>query len=443
MPGRDAPVEQESGRWRSIPLDAAGVPGMMNRKPPLTMTRARFLLASILLPAMALGLTAHAEVIRIVGSDTLLILNQEWARTHMERNPGVTVEVTGGGSGRGIKALLAGEADIAASSRLMTDGEVAAFKERSGGREPWRLVVARDGIGISLHSSNPVTQLSVDQLAGIFTGDIRRWSEVGGPDREIAVHTRDIESGTCLWLRDHVMGGRPFADSARTVSTTAMMTAMVSRDPRSIGYGGIAYSPGAQIIRIAPGDGEEAIWPNERNVMSREYPLSRPLQFYLNSTTMSQATEDFLRFVLDVDGQEIVRRVGYYPLDPLDVATREETGTLLTPETMDGRGFRISAEFQRGPEVLVGEGANRMNVRVRFDEGDGRIADVDRVLLNLAGNLSVPVEPVRDAETGTIQSVDFVMDLSLIAEAELILEAADEGTPARYRVPLREFNRAP
>ncbi len=222
---------------------------------------------AVLLSMLVAVVAVIAEDVKIVGSDTLLILNQEWASDFMAANPEISVAVTGGGSGCGIKALIAGEADIAASSRSMTAEEVDQFKQAYNGREPWRLMVARDGLGIYLHSSNPVTSLTMEQLAGIFTGEIKEWKEVGGRDGQIAVITRDSESGTYGWVRENIMGGKKFPDDAVTVGSTSMVAATVARNRRAIGYGGVAYSPGANIIKLAKDSESQPIWPNSINVL--------------------------------------------------------------------------------------------------------------------------------------------------------------------------------
>ncbi len=400
-------------------------------------------LAVVLGALIASSGAALAEDVKIIGSDTLLILNQEWASDFMAANPGQQVEVIGGGSGNGIKALLAGETDIAASSREMTDEEIEQFKQKHNGREPWRLMVARDGLGIYLHSNNPVTSLTREQLTGIFTGEITDWSEVGGRDGEIAVVTRNPQSGTYGWVRKNIMGGKDFPANAVTVASTSMITSTVARNRRAIGYGGVAYSPGANIIKIAKDAKAQPMWPNSINVMTYDYPLSRPLLYYLNSLTMSEATEDFLRWVLSSRGQSVVERVGYYPLQQMDNQQAYADAIELTPETMAEHGFQITAVIG-SDDTLVQQGfSDKVNVLLTIEKPQSQADDrVENATLWIQNNVVAPLQPGRNPQTNAINSISFKLQVGLLSSTSIILEQPVAGGESKlFTIPIGTFNR--
>ena len=142
-----------------------------------------------------IGLGLAGKAITIKGSDTMVILGQRWAENYMQKNPGTVLQVTGGGSGTGISALINGTTDICEASRPMKEAEKTKLKERyfTLGVE---IPVAKDGVTIYLNETNPVDKLSVEQLKGIYTGQITNWKELGGPDAKIRLYGRENNSGT-------------------------------------------------------------------------------------------------------------------------------------------------------------------------------------------------------------------------------------------------------
>lgn len=250
-------------------------------------------------------------VIRVVGSDTMLVLNEAWAKSFQARRGGLRIEVEGGGSGKGIAALLSGETDLAASSREMTREEKALF-ERRFGSPPEELVVAADGLAIYVHRSNPLSYISLDEAAAIFEGRVRNWKEVGGRDRPIRLYIRNESSGTHAFFRDVVLKGRDYARSALRAETTPAIIEAVSRDASAVGHGGIAYARGAHILKIHAGDPRDAVYPGVSEVLSGHYPLSRPLRFYFSPGHRSDAVRAFALWTVSAEGQEVVEEVGYF-----------------------------------------------------------------------------------------------------------------------------------
>ncbi len=400
------------------------------------------LLGGISIVLFSLG-TAAAETISILGSDTLLILNQEWARAYMEKNPGIRVEVTGGGSGRGIKALLADQVDIAASSRAMSDAEIEDFIAMTGER-PWEVRVAMDGIGVYVHSSNPLTQLSVERLAEIFTGKITNWKELSGLDRTIVVYNRDVESGTREFISEYLLKGEPFALTSREVSTTGLMTSMVSRDRGGIGYGGIAYSPGTNLVKLIPDGAEQSVAPSAEAVRYGEYPLGRPLQFYLNRSTVSPRILAFVRWVLGREGQEIVRKVGYYPILPRDPSAEPAGGgVVITPENMSEHNLKVAVRFgaDREGDPLAEDG-EKIAIAVSFHPDGTAIREASSLGLRLGDDLKVPLMPERDPVSGLISEVRFIVRVPLISDVHLELQVPGSGVdPQNFLIPIRHWNR--
>lgn len=254
-----------------------------------------------------------AAELTIRGSDTMLVLNQELAGAFRRTNPGTTIEVIGGGSGLGIKALLEGKVELAACSRPLKPAEIEAFVERYGSL-PLEIPIAMDGVAIYVHNHNPLTYISRAQLKAVLTGEIRNWSALGGPDRAIVFYNRNSDSGTYEFVREHVLEGEAYDPKAITVTTTATVTSAVARTPGGVGYGGVAYADGAHILRVRASDDAEPVFPTLESVSTGEYPLSRPLYFYVNPRAWTDAVERFLLFVLGDDGQGVVDFVGFFPI---------------------------------------------------------------------------------------------------------------------------------
>jgi phosphate transport system substrate-binding protein len=276
-------------------------------------TRMRPALAALLLPLFVLGCAPKKPEDRRVsvkGSDTMVILGSKWAEIYMGAHPGRTIAVTGGGSGTGIAALINGTTDIAQSSRPMADKEKAGIQAATGAPVEEH-VVARDGVTVYVHPSNPVASLTMEQLAGIYTGAITNWKDLGGPDRPITLYGRENSSGTYVFFKEHVLGGKDFAPATQTLPGTAAVVNAVTRDENGIGYGGIAYGGGVRHVPVAKA-GAAPVEAKEETILDGSYPLSRPLYWYLTKRTPAAARE-FLDWVKSPEGQAHVKDVGYFP----------------------------------------------------------------------------------------------------------------------------------
>ncbi|HZI08951.1 MAG TPA: phosphate ABC transporter substrate-binding protein [Myxococcus sp.] len=254
---------------------------------------------------------AVGGALTIKGSDTMVILGQRWAEEFMRRDPSMRLQVTGGGSGTGIAALLNGTTEIAMSSRAIKPAEAQQVQARHK-TEARETAVARDGVTFYVHESNPVQALTVEQLRGIYLGDVKNWKEVGGPDAPIVIYSRENSSGTYVFVKDEVLGGEDFAAEALTLPGTAAVVNAVAKEKHGIGYGGAAYGKGIKELAVKAADGT-AVAPSAENIQTGKYPLSRDLFFYTRGAPEGTA-KAFIDFALSPEGQGIVTQVGYFPV---------------------------------------------------------------------------------------------------------------------------------
>ncbi|MFQ5406473.1 MAG: PstS family phosphate ABC transporter substrate-binding protein [Candidatus Micrarchaeia archaeon] len=252
--------------------------------------------------------------LKLKGSDTELQMFSALAEEFVKANSGVSVTVTGGGSGTGIAALLNGEVDMADSSRPMTDEEVSKARQR--GVEPLEFVVARDGLAVVVHKSNGVSSLSLQQLADLYTGKITNWNQLGGEDREITLYGRQSTSGTYVYFRNVVLKA-DYSSSMRNMEGTASIVDAVSSDKSGVGYVGLGYVTGAvSVVSL------EGFSPLDKSVVETgEYPLTRPLYQYVNSNSQNKALlKLFLEFEVSKQGQEVVEGTGFLSINSGDVS---------------------------------------------------------------------------------------------------------------------------
>jgi phosphate transport system substrate-binding protein len=263
------------------------------------------------------GSTGHQETLTIKGSDTMVILAQRWAEGFMAANPKATVQVSGGGSGTGVAALINGTTELANSSRPIKDRERGQIKVARGA-EVVEYKVAIDALAVYVSDRNPIETLRVDQVKQIFRGRITNWKELGGPDMPIVLYSRENNSGTYAYFKEHVLNDEDFAAEAQTLPGTAAVINAVARDVRGIGYGGIAYGEGVHPLTISAGDGP-AYAPTLENATQGRYPLARFLFIYTAGEPTGPGKR-YLEYVLSEPGQSVVEGAGYYPL-PRDAVT--------------------------------------------------------------------------------------------------------------------------
>ncbi len=268
------------------------------------------------------GSSAQKAVIQVKGSDTMVNLAQAWAEEYKKVNPAVEVEVSGGGSGVGIAALIRGTIDIADASRNMKPSEIEQAKKATG-KEPKEFIVGYDALGIYVHKDNPLNEISTEQIAEIYKegGTLTKWSQLGvqmpaGHDEIIRV-SRQSSSGTYEFLREHVLKNKDFNLGSRDMNGSKEVVELVASTPGAIGYSGMGYNePGkVKMLKVSMAPGQPAIEPSVANTLNKSYPIARSLQVY----TLGEPAGDVAKYVnwmMTDAGQKIVEQSGYVPLAP-------------------------------------------------------------------------------------------------------------------------------
>jgi phosphate transport system substrate-binding protein len=243
----------------------------------------------------------------IKGSTTVLPIAQKVAETFMKENPDVSISISGGGSGNGIKAIIDGTTDVADSSRFIKDKEIALAVQN--GVYPVPFAVAYDCIVPVVHPSNRVTNLSLDQLKGIYKGEIRNWKRVGGPDLEIVVISRDTSSGTYeVWEKKVMKKERVYPGALLQASNGAVAQA-VAKNKNAVGYIGLGYVNNSVKALTANG-----IKGSSQTTLNGTYPISRPLYMFTNRWPKEDVAK-FINYVIHPNkGQKLVSQIGYVPL---------------------------------------------------------------------------------------------------------------------------------
>lgn len=266
---------------------------------------------NVALMMMVVAGCKRRTLVTIKGSDTVLPVSQALAEAYLLRHKEPLLNVTGGGSGVGIAALLNGDTDIAMSSRPLKLSEWLKFDQK-------RYDLVEDTIGwdvlaICVHPSLPLDRLTREQIAAIYTGKVKNWKELGGPDLPVLPYSRESSSGTFEFFREHVLLGKDFAEGVRFIPATGMLVQSVSQTPGAIGYLGIAYvEPRVKVLRLGR-EGDTAYYlPARSRAELNRYPLARPLYYYYERSKVEKL-QPFLAFVHSPAGRAMVEEVGYVP----------------------------------------------------------------------------------------------------------------------------------
>ena len=272
------------------------------------MKNVLFALGALLLAVPLAG----QEKITVKGSDTMVILAQRWAEKYMAAHPDVTIQVTGGGSGTGISALINGTTDICNASRPMKPSERDKLKQRFGTRGV-EIKAAQDGLSVYVNVASPVQELTIEQIRKVYTGETTNWSELGGPNQRIIVYGRENNSGTYVYFKDNVLQGADYVASMQSMPGTAAVVNAVSKDKAGIGYGGAAYGKGIREIRVKAETSSPGYAPTAENIKTGLYPVTRFLYLYVRNKPTG-ALKQYIDWVLSDEGQSIVTEVGYFPI---------------------------------------------------------------------------------------------------------------------------------
>jgi phosphate transport system substrate-binding protein len=249
---------------------------------------------------------AQQEVI-ISGSTTVLPVMQKAGEAFMAANPDITLAISGGGSGNGIKALNEALCHIAMSSRDIKQSEVEQGKAK--GVNPFRTSVAVDALVPVVHPENPVKNLSVEQLRDIYAGKIANWKDLGGRDETIVVISRDSSSGTYETWLELIMQKEKVAPSALLQASNGAVAQAVAKNRKAIGYIGFGYLNSS--LKKLDVNGIEA---TPATALSHTWPIARELYVFTNGQP-SGAVKKLIDFLVDPQkGQKAVSEVGYIPL---------------------------------------------------------------------------------------------------------------------------------
>lgn len=264
-------------------------------------------------------------VIQNKGSDTMVNVAQVWAEEYRKVAPQVEVEVSGGGSGVGIAALIRGTIDIANSSRDIkpSEGEQA---QKNTGQPPKGFIVGFDALAVYVHKDNPLAETSFEQLTEIYSenGKVTRWSELGVKipgvsDDTIVRVSRQSSSGTYEFFREHALANKDFRLGSRDLNGSKEVVELVGSTLTAIGYSGMGYAtPGVKMLKVAKAKGEPAIAPTIEAVHDKSYPLARSLHLYTLGEPQA-AVKAYIDWILSDAGQKVVQDSGYVPV-PKDQA---------------------------------------------------------------------------------------------------------------------------
>ena len=259
-------------------------------------------------------------VIQNIGSDTMVNLAQAWAEEYAVAEPSVSVEVSGGGSGTGVAALINGTADIANCSRRMEAEEIAKVKAATG-QEPKLNIVGYDALAIFVHKENTLDEITIEQLAAVYNekGSVHSWTDLnvqapGCRDNEMILISRQSNSGTYHYFREAILGKKAdFKLGTLDLHGSKDVVELVSRTPCAIGYSGMGYATQqVKMLRVARKAGEQAFAPNVENTQKNAYPISRPLYLYTVGEP-KEAVKKYLDWIQTEAGQTIILATGYVP----------------------------------------------------------------------------------------------------------------------------------
>jgi phosphate transport system substrate-binding protein len=258
---------------------------------------------------------------KVTGSNTVTPLTTVWAEEFMKMNPKVNIAVSGPGSGVGIASLINGTTDIAQVSREMKAKEYEQATNQ--GVNPYEIQVAADALSVVVHPSNPVSELTIAQISAIYTNEITNWKEVGGIDAPIVAISRDTNSGTHVFFKEHVVQMKgldtenkelEYGQKVLFLPSTEGGVTEVAKNPNAIFYPGLGYLTGeSKPLAIKKTADDAGVLPSVATALDGTYPVARPLLYY-TSGEPAGVIKEFVDYCLSPDGQAKAIEVGYVPL---------------------------------------------------------------------------------------------------------------------------------
>ena len=256
---------------------------------------------------------------QIKGSDTIVNLVQVWAEKFNKINNSTNIGVTGGGTGTGFAALLNNTCDIAMASRQVEEIEINLAKQKNISYKEF--TVGLDGLAVVVNKDKPVNNLTMEQLRDIFMSKIKNWKEVGGEDKQIVLLSRESNSGTHMFFKEHVIrlnnpdSKDEFSPRALLMPSSQAIVDEIYQNSNALGYVGIGFiSNQIKALAVSEKDSNEFVFPTIENVMYRKYPISRPLYLYTNGEP-SGIVKEFIDYTLSEEGQKVVSETDFVPIN--------------------------------------------------------------------------------------------------------------------------------
>ncbi len=258
--------------------------------------------------ALSPMLAAAGSSLTIDGSTTVGPIAKAFAEYYMGLHADVNITVSESGSGNGAKSLINGVCDVADMSRFMKAKEITAAVEK--GVVPVPHVVAIDGIAMVVHPSNPIRELSTEQIRDIYLGEIANWRELGGPDIKIVVVSRDTNSGTYETFGNLVMKKEKMAESVEYLGSNGAIRQKVQSSRTAIGYVGLGFLD--RTLKVLTVDGVE---PTRLTVATGKYAIARPLYMFTDGyPKLGSHLHAFVTLHLTRKGQELIESIGFIPV---------------------------------------------------------------------------------------------------------------------------------
>ncbi len=281
--------------------------------------------------ATALGAApAKKKMIQIKGSDTLVNLVQILAEEFMAKTPGTALAVMGGGSGTGITGLINQTCDLANSSREWKPKEIDQAWEK--GVKPRFFVIAIDGLSIVVNEKNPIAKLTMVEVGALYRGDLKNWKAVGGLDKAVSLYGRQSNSGTYVFMQEHVLGNKNYSLDMKEMNGNAQIIEGLLQDEGGIGYVGVGYlfdkdgqvRKGLKVLDISREPNGEAFSPLDKAAVdSGKYPIARPLYQATNGRPSAEVAA-FLAWESGPEGQAVVEREGFFVISPAHRAQNDK-----------------------------------------------------------------------------------------------------------------------
>ena len=247
------------------------------------------------------GTTASGGTVATDGSTSMEKVIGALGESFMEANKGTTFTYNPTGSGSGIQAVSEGRCDIGLSSRALKDDEKAAGLKET--------IVALDGIAIIVNPQNPVKDLSLEQIAKIYTGEITNWKDVGGEDAEIVRIGREAGSGTRDGF-ESITDTKDACQYRQELTSTGDVITTVSQNPNAIGYASLAAIKDSVKALTVNG-----VAPTEATVKDGTYLVQRPFVLVTKEgAALSETAQKFFDFAISADAASIISAAGAVPV---------------------------------------------------------------------------------------------------------------------------------